>query len=52
MTRDDGDVEYDFVCPDCAEQLVVNESMKVALLERGCVICGVDLSDEDFVETR
>lgn len=51
MSTDAGDVEYDFVCPECAEQLVVNESMKHALLEKGCVICGAELSDEDFGDT-
>ncbi|MFB6183754.1 MAG: hypothetical protein ABEI96_04295 [Haloarculaceae archaeon] len=45
------DTEYLFVCPDCDESLTVNESMMVALLEKGCVICGADLSETSFSAT-
>jgi hypothetical protein len=37
-----------FVCPACDERLEVNDSMKAALLDRGCVICGASVSAEAF----
>lgn len=40
--------EFVFVCPECEERLEVNGSMKEALVERGCVICGADLTAEAF----
>jgi len=40
--------EYTFVCPECGESLTVNGSMRDALLERGCVICGADVSSAAF----
>lgn len=40
--------EYAFVCPECGESLEVNGSMRDALLERGCVICGADVTASAF----
>lgn len=40
--------EYTFVCPVCDESLEVNDSMKDALVERGCVICGTSVTTEAF----
>lgn len=40
--------EYAFVCPECGESLEVNGSMRDALLERGCVICGASLTANAF----
>ena len=40
--------EFVFVCPACDERLEVNESMKAALVERGCVICGASVSPDSF----
>mgnify|MGYP000748812417 CR=1 FL=1 len=40
--------EFTFVCPACGESLDVNDSMRTALLEKGCVICGSTVSDEAF----
>jgi endogenous inhibitor of DNA gyrase (YacG/DUF329 family) len=44
------DEEYTFVCPECNEHLEVNNSMKTALLERGCVICGTPVTEEAFTD--
>lgn len=41
-------VEYTFVCPECDESLEVNDSMKAALVEKGCVICGASVTAEAF----
>ena len=40
--------EFTFVCPECGESLAVNGSMKDALIDNGCVICGTDLSAGAF----
>jgi hypothetical protein len=43
--------EYTFDCPECAESLAVNESMRTALQDRGCVVCGATLDDDAFTPT-
>jgi len=40
--------EYVFHCPECDESLEVNDAMKAALVERGCVICGGTVTASDF----
>ncbi|ELY25522.1 hypothetical protein G3I44_15545 [Halogeometricum borinquense] len=40
--------EYTFTCPECDEALEVNGSMKDALIERGCVICGAGVTTDAF----
>ena len=47
MTRDEP-TEHTFSCPECGETLEVNASMRDALLEFGCVLCGTLVSDEAF----
>lgn len=42
------DREYVFDCPKCCESLTVNGSMRDALVDRGCVICGAPVSPEAF----
>jgi hypothetical protein len=37
-----------FRCPVCEETLKVNASMREALVERGCVVCGADLTPDAF----
>jgi transcription initiation factor IIE alpha subunit len=44
----DESAEYTFTCPVCEETLVVNESMREALIERGCVICDTAVSSAAF----
>jgi len=39
---------YAFVCPRCDESLEVNASMRDALIERGCVVCGTRVTAEAF----
>jgi predicted RNA-binding Zn-ribbon protein involved in translation (DUF1610 family) len=41
-------VDYNFVCPECAESITVNASMKEALLDHGCVICGTTVTKSAF----
>lgn len=42
--------EYTFVCPECEETLAVNGSMRDALIDNGCVVCGTDLSASAFCQ--
>jgi hypothetical protein len=40
--------EFSFRCPSCDELLTVNGAMRAALVERGCVVCGADLTPAAF----
>lgn len=40
--------EYDFVCPECRQEIEVNAPMRDALIANGCVVCGAPVSDEAF----
>ena len=44
--------EFEFGCPACEETLTVNDSMRVALIEHGCVLCGCGLTDGAFEPRR
>jgi predicted RNA-binding Zn-ribbon protein involved in translation (DUF1610 family) len=37
-----------FHCPDCGEAMSVNEPMRDALLDHGCVVCGTSVSASAF----
>lgn len=43
-----GSDDYTFECPECAERIEVNEAMKLAIVDSGCVICGAEVTSEDF----
>lgn len=43
-----GSEDYTFECAECAETIEVNESMKEAIEESGCVICGAIPSESEF----
>lgn len=40
--------DYTFTCPECEEVMEVNQSMKDALEDHGCVICGTTVTDAAF----
>lgn len=40
--------EFEFVCPECGEQITVNGGVREALLENGCLLCDAALSASDF----
>lgn len=48
----DDDAGYVFVCPECDESMQVNASMRDALVENGCVICGAAVSRGSFTPRR
>ncbi len=43
--------DINFSCPTCGETLEVNRSMMEALIDKGCVICGADVTDQAFSQT-
>lgn len=43
-----GSEDYTFVCPECEEEIAVNEAMRTAIMESGCVICGTEISTAAF----
>lgn len=43
MSDGDGDDLYLFECPQCEEELEVDETMKQVLIEKGCVMCSVPI---------
>lgn len=50
MSPDEGE-GYAFVCPGCGEAIAVDEQMKEALVERGCVICEASVTAAAFTRT-
>lgn len=45
-----GSAEFHFECPNCAESIEVNEPMKTAIVESGCIVCGAAISQTAFEE--
>jgi len=43
-----GGGDLTFHCPDCGEAMAVNEPMREALLDHGCVVCGTSISPNAF----
>ncbi|TYL36351.1 transcriptional regulator [Natronococcus pandeyae] len=42
--------EYEFICPECDQQIDVNVPVREATLSHGCPVCGASVSSEHFVE--
>ena len=42
--------DYTFACPECDESLEVNASMRDALIEKGCVLCGGTVTTDAFTQ--
>jgi predicted RNA-binding Zn-ribbon protein involved in translation (DUF1610 family) len=40
--------EFEFTCPECAQQIAVNEEMRRAILVNGCPVCATDVDEADF----
>ena len=40
--------EYQFACRACDSVIAVNDSMRDALLEHGCVVCGEPVTHDTF----
>lgn len=44
--------DFVFVCPACEESMEVNPSMRDALVENGCVVCGATVTTSDFTPSE
>ncbi|WP_254763178.1 DUF7560 family zinc ribbon protein [Natrinema marinum] len=40
---------YEFTCPECGQEIEVNESMREATLTHGCPVCGASVMPSAFV---
>ncbi len=40
--------EYEFRCVSCARRIVVDESMREAVLRTGCPVCDTPVTREQF----
>ncbi|WP_193767763.1 DUF7560 family zinc ribbon protein [Halorientalis pallida] len=40
--------DFVFACPECGESMAVNASMRAALVESGCVVCGASVPSSVF----
>ena len=40
--------EYQFTCPECAQEIAVNSEMRSAILSNGCPVCAAGVASEDF----
>jgi len=45
------DAEFQFHCPKCDSSLQIEAETRDALLEKGCIICGADVTEDAFIET-
>ncbi|MDG5820555.1 hypothetical protein [Natronococcus sp. A-GB7] len=43
---------YEFACSHCSERVVVDALVQKQLLGTGCVFCGRNVSERDFVRER
>lgn len=42
------DAAYTFRCPQCEGTVLASESTREGILERGCIMCGADVSEDTF----
>lgn len=40
--------EYEFTCPECGQQIAVNEPMREATLANGCPVCSAPVTTAAF----
>lgn len=40
--------EYEFTCPECGQQIEINDPMREATLANGCPVCGASVSADNF----
>ncbi|MDY7081657.1 MAG: zinc ribbon domain-containing protein [Halobacteria archaeon] len=44
--------KYEFVCPECSQDIIVDRSVRKSLLEEGCIICEADVTTGDFTKVN
>ncbi|WP_290818874.1 zinc ribbon domain-containing protein [Halovivax sp.] len=40
--------EYEFVCPECAQEIEINGPMREAILANGCPVCSAAVDTDHF----
>lgn len=40
--------EYEFRCPECGQEIEVNEPMREATISNGCPVCGAAVEENHF----
>jgi len=43
---------YLFTCPECGQEIEVNESMREATITHGCPVCGAAVTDAAFAREQ
>jgi len=43
---------HTFVCPECRRSIEVDNAMRSALLDAGCVVCGESITESDIVDPQ
>lgn len=46
-----GMTEFVFTCPECLQEIEINEQMREAILENGCPVCTATVTREDIQES-
>lgn len=41
--------EYEFTCPECGQQIAINDPMRDAILTNGCPVCSASVARENIV---
>ena len=42
--------EYEFTCPECSQQIAVNENVREAIIANGCPVCTAQIEPTEFTE--
>jgi len=44
--------EFVFTCPECLQEIEINEQMREAILENGCPVCTASVTRDDVRTSR
>jgi endogenous inhibitor of DNA gyrase (YacG/DUF329 family) len=42
--------EYQFTCPECSQEIAVNENVRKAIITNGCPVCAAPVDEQEFSE--
>jgi len=43
--------EYQFTCPECNQEIAVNENVRAAIISNGCPVCAAQIEETEFTES-
>lgn len=49
-TQSEGMTEYQFTCPECSQEIAVNENVRKAIITNGCPVCAAPVDEQEFSE--